>query len=168
MVDGDDILAEPSEGRVRRFGRQWLNVALLIAIVVVVTLYVRSEQDRRKTERELAQVKQATQQSGEERAKEVIEKVRRHIDIPTDPQPTVATIVDVERLREASPFYAKADNGDHLVVTQNRAILYDPDRDIIIDVAPVTIQPSPSGEPEASGAARITSPAPTTRPTPSA
>lgn len=66
----------------------------------------------------------------------------------------VATIVDIESLRAGNEFYAQADNGDHLVITRNRAILYDPDRNIIVDVVPVSIdqeeqnkQSSPSPSP---------------------
>lgn len=73
-------------------------------------------------------------------AKAIIDKVRLHIDIPTDVEPTVATIVDVEALREKNAFYKTAKNGDHLIVTPTRAILYDPDRDMILDVVPVQLQ----------------------------
>ena len=60
----------------------------------------------------------------------------------TDVEPTVATIVNVEELRKNNAFYNKAENGDHLVVTTERAILYDPDEDIILDVIPVQLQPA--------------------------
>lgn len=68
---------------------------------------------------------------------EILAKVRTHIDLPEDAQATVATIVDVEQLRAENPFYEKANNGDYLIVTNTRAILYAADRDVIIDVVPV-------------------------------
>lgn len=74
-------------------------------------------------------------------AKAIIERVSRHITIPGDTEPTVATIVDVEALRAGNAFYANAKNGDHLIVTPTRAILYDPDNDIVIDVVPVQLTP---------------------------
>ena len=40
---------------------------------------------------------------------------------------------------------SKAENGDHLVVTPERAILYDPDEDVILDVVPVQVQPVQEG-----------------------
>jgi len=80
-----------------------------------------------------------------EAAQRIVDRLRRHIDIPTDIEPTVATIVDVDTLRERNPFYDRAENGDHLIVTRDRAILYDPDADVIIDVVPVQIQPVVGG-----------------------
>lgn len=70
----------------------------------------------------------------------IIEKVRKHIDIPTDVEPTVATIVDVNALKARNDFYKNAKNGDNLIVTPTRAILYDPSRDMILDVVPVQLQ----------------------------
>ena len=82
-----------------------------------------------------------------EAAQKVIERVKKHMVISTDIEPTVATIVKVEELRKKNPFYSKAENGDHLVVTTDRAILYDPDKDIILDVVPVQLQPAAPATP---------------------
>ncbi len=81
----------------------------------------------------------------------IIARVRKHIDIPTDIEPTVATIVDVEALKASNDFYKNAKNGDNLIVTPTRAILYDPDKDVILDVVPVQLQ-APSQQ-EASSSA---------------
>lgn len=70
----------------------------------------------------------------------IIAKVRAHIEIPSDVEPTVATIVDVDALKSRNDFYKMAKNGDHLIVTPTRAILYDPDKDMILDVVPVQLQ----------------------------
>lgn len=148
------------------------NLLLIVGIIAAIALFAWAEQQRRATEgrlqqtkQELEEVKKSTRAGGEELAKQVLEKLRTHIDIPTEPNPTVATIVDVERLREANEFYRSADNGDHLIITDRRAILYDPDRNIILDVVPVisdekaTASPNPSGSPQPT-----TTPRPTTSP----
>ena len=58
-------------------------------------------------------------------------------------QPTVATIVDVESLRKRNSFYNKAKNGDYLIVTNERAILFDAKANVILDMVPVQLeQPS--------------------------
>lgn len=77
-------------------------------------------------------------------AKLIIERVKRHIILQTTPDPTVATIVDIDTLKARNDFYKNAKNGDHLIVTPTRAILYDPDKDIIIDVVPVQLPQSSS------------------------
>lgn len=129
-----------------------MTILLILGIIVAVGLFVWAERQRRsavreltQTEQQLDEVKKSTQKSGEEVAREVLAKVRNHMEIAETPAPTVATIVDVEKLKQTNEFYQKAKNGDHLIITQNRAILYAPDRDRIIDVVPVRVNPtSPS------------------------
>ncbi len=72
---------------------------------------------------------------------EIVDAVGKLYALPPGIDPTVATIVDVDALRKTNTFYAKAENGDTLVVTADRAILYDPKKKIILDVVPVQIQP---------------------------
>lgn len=133
------------EKRARR-GVSFLNVLSILAVVVIIALFVWLEKDRRSTEQELRQasaeleeIRNNSQVTGEELSQQVLEKVRVHMEISMDPEPTVATIVDVDALKEANEFYASAKNGDHLIITARRAILYDPDRDMILDVVPVVI-----------------------------
>ncbi len=142
----------------RRRRRGIVNFLLFVGIIAAIALFAWAEMQRRdaisqlkETEQELEKIKEFTERGGSQVAQEVLEAVGKVMDIPTDPQPTVATIVDVESLREASPFYDKAENGDHLVITETRAILYDSDRGIILDVVPVSInqeqqQQIPEGE----------------------
>ncbi|PIP65736.1 hypothetical protein COU77_01410 [Candidatus Peregrinibacteria bacterium CG10_big_fil_rev_8_21_14_0_10_49_16] len=77
---------------------------------------------------------------GEKRAADIIAKVSAHFLLPADIQPTVATIIDVEKLREQNEFYNSAENGNFLLVLPKRAILYDEERDLILDVAPVRLE----------------------------
>jgi len=75
------------------------------------------------------------------RAKEIIEKVKRHIVIAGEVEPTVAQVVDAEALKKQNSFYVDAENGDFLVITPLRAVLYSEKRDIILDVVPVQLTP---------------------------
>lgn len=180
-----NTISPPSGSRSgRRSGPfRLINLVLLIAIIAVIALFFRAEQQRRatanqlaQTERELQEVRKSTRAGGEEVAKQVLEKLRRHMNIPTDPAPTVATIVDINRLREANAFYNAAENGDHLIITEKRAILYDPERDLILDVVPVAIDTtrtspgaSPAGTP--TGTPRVSAtptPRPSASPSPTA
>ncbi|PIZ58217.1 hypothetical protein COY23_00675 [bacterium (Candidatus Torokbacteria) CG_4_10_14_0_2_um_filter_35_8] len=107
-------------------------VLLLIALVGVTYLYF---QEKKKMEN-------PTQVATEE-AKKIKEKVGKLILLPENEEPTIATIIDVDKLREENPeFYKNATNGDKLLVYPQKAILYDPDRNIVINVAPVIRQPS--------------------------
>lgn len=154
MVDANSI-NEPKRKKTPRKS-SLLNIILIIAVIVVGVLFARAEMQRRtaekdlqKTTQELQVAKQSTQNSSQEAANAILEKVRLLINIPSDPAPTVATITDVDSLRKTNAFYNKAENGDNLIVTADRAILYSPLKNIIIDVIPVQISASPSVSPGA-------------------
>lgn len=154
----------------RRRGRG-VGILLLIIILIAVGLFVWAEKQRRdvagkleQTTAELEQIRKSTQEGGKEVAKQVLEKIRHHMIVADTPEPTVATIVDIEKLKEASEFYSVAENGDNLIITEKRAILYDPDKDIILDVVPVRINKT-SPTPTSANATRTT-PSPTATPAP--
>lgn len=98
-------------------------------------------------------------------AQSIIDKVSKLIAVPEDEQPTIATVTDLERLKN-QPFFAKAKIGDRvLIYTKNKkAILFDPVENKILEVGPL-ILPT-----EASGSAKVlaatTKPDPTKTPTP--
>lgn len=123
------------------------NALLIVALVAMVALVSVLEAKRRLVASQLEQVTIRLEQlqtgstkENREKAQRVIQKVRKLIEIG-DIDPTVATIVDVEALQKRNPFYNKAKDGDFLVVTSERAILYDEVRDLILDVVPVQVQP---------------------------
>ncbi len=123
-----------------------MKVLLPLLVIALIALVVVLDAQRRSAETELRNLTvrleqlQGNTQENQERAKQIVDRVRTLIEIPTDVTPTVATIVDVEKLRAQNPFYNGAENGDFLIVTPTRAILFDADRGVIIDVVPVQIQ----------------------------
>lgn len=124
-------------------------------IVFAIGLFTWSEQSRRSaiqqledTIIQLEEIKATSQRSGEDVANEILEKVSELINIPLDPKPTVAKITDINRLKEANEFFGAAENDDYLILTGDRAILYDPDQNIVLDMAAFRInQESPSPSP---------------------
>jgi hypothetical protein len=89
---------------------------------------------------QLQDLKANPQAGGQQEAEKLLEEVGRLIVLPENEQPTIATVSDVERLRD-QPFFAKAKNGDRVwIYTDSRkAILYDPVLKKIVEVAPVNI-----------------------------
>lgn len=89
--------------------------------------------------------------AAQEEIRALTEKVGRHIQLPGNETPTVATVSDTSKLA-GQPFFAKAETGDRvLIFTQTgKAILYRPEIDKIIEVAPVNLQPDVAGTSTAS------------------
>ena len=125
--------------------RKLLVIVLIIALAVLAyvnyTKRVQLATELKKLSVQMEQLQTGNNPQNVAAAKEIVDKVRKHIVIPTDIEPTVATIVDVNTLKSRNEFYKNAKNGDNLIVTPTRAILYDPDKDIILDVVPVQLQP---------------------------
>ncbi len=81
-------------------------------------------------------------------ADQYVAEIGKLTALPTDEKPTVATVTDVEKLRKTQPFFNDAQNGDVVLIYSKKAILYDPQKHVIVDIAPVNlISPSPSQSP---------------------
>jgi hypothetical protein len=81
-----------------------------------------------------------------------IEDISRHIKLPEGEVPTLATVADKKKLSEQE-FFKLAENGDKVLIYKQaqKAILYRPSIDRIIDIAPVrstegegTVRPTPA------------------------
>jgi len=71
---------------------------------------------------------------------ELLEKVGKLILLPEDEQMTISTIQDIEKLVEGEPFFEKAQNGDKVLIYSDRAIIYSPAKNILVNVGPVYTQ----------------------------
>lgn len=118
----------------------------------------------------------AVQDATEREKKNLVEQVNRLISLPTDEEPTIATVSDVEKL-QAQPFFAKAQNGDKVLIYSNakKVILYRPSENRIVDVGAVNIkqqittdQPVLENTQDVVSATRTPTPKPTITPTPEA
>ena len=85
-------------------------------------------------------------------ARQLVDKVNKLMELPTDEEPTVAIVSDVSKLKDQA-FFAKAKKGDKVLIYTNArlAILYDPQVNRILNVAPVNI-----GTPSADAAQQYT------------
>lgn len=113
----------------------YLVIAGVVATVIIAAggfFYFRSTQ--------LPKAPPGSPQQAQEEIKRLVAEVGKLIQLPTGEEPTVATVTDIDKLKD-QPFFQKAKNGDKvLIYTQARkAILYDPTAKKIVDVAPVNI-----------------------------
>lgn len=68
----------------------------------------------------------------------VLSKLKKLMMLPGNEQPSIATVLDVSKLKD-QPFFANATNGDKVVIftKAQMAILYSPNKNLIVNVAPV-------------------------------
>ncbi len=87
-----------------------------------------------------------TQQASQDEVKKVVEEVGKLIDLPPGEVPTLATVVDISKLKD-QPFFQKAKNGDKVLIYSGaqKAILYDPVAKKVKEVGPVNVG-SPSAQ----------------------
>jgi len=71
----------------------------------------------------------------------LIERVGKLIKLPTGEEPTVATVSDPAKLKD-QVFFANAQVGDKVLIytKARKAYLYDPEGDILLEVAPITAE----------------------------
>jgi len=110
----------------------WFVVGILVGagLLFVWNLYTVKNAVPVASEMEQAQVK------------ELIAKVSKLIILPTGEEPVVATINDAAALVKDQIFYKGAKNGDVVLVYQkaSKAIVYSPERNIIVNVGPVVLE----------------------------
>ncbi|MDP7646377.1 MAG: hypothetical protein QF400_04425 [Candidatus Peribacteraceae bacterium] len=137
---------------IKRSAKTQKGTLLLVAIIALIALSGVLEAKRQVVENQLEQVTVRLEQmqtgstrQDREKAARIVNKVKRLMEVG-DIEPTVATIVDVDKLRERNPFYNKAENGDFLIVTAERAILFSEKRNKILDVVPVQVAPAATSQ----------------------
>lgn len=79
----------------------------------------------------------------------LVSEVGSLMELPTNEQPQVATVSDVNKLKEQQ-FFSHAKNGDKVLIytKAQKAILYDPEKKKIIEVGPINLSSaSPTAAP---------------------
>ncbi len=103
----------------------------------------------------LSALKDNPQKAVQDQTEKLIKKVSKLINLPSDEQPTIATVSDPTLLKD-QPFFAKAEKGFKVLIYANagKSVLYDPFENKVVEVASINI----GGQ---------STPAPTPSPTPS-
>ncbi len=107
-----------------------IGAALLVVVVLVVGFFM-SPALSGSSKNEAAVVKANNA---------LLAKIARHIIIPTE-TPIIATINDAGKLVAEQAFYTGSADGDKLVIfpQAQKAIIYSPSRDIIINAGPFVV-----------------------------
>lgn len=134
---------KPTKERSNRsqgFLRQNAKAITVIAVLVLIAgVFLNLNNQKRLLEQELAGKTTPTAQTPTEtnrEAEELAAEIGQYLDLPKDETPTVATVSDVEKVRDQS-FFANAENNDKVLLfnKSGRAVLYRPSTKKVIEFA---------------------------------
>ena len=110
------------------------NITIILLTITIMSLVVTGY-----FYTELERLRANPQTLANNELQEIVTKVGRLVVLPADEQPTLATVADPEQLKD-QPFFVNAKKGDKVLVYNQaqKAILYDPVQDKIIEIAPIT------------------------------
>ena len=63
----------------------------------------------------------------------ILQKLGKHMILPSV-QPTIATVVDPNPLKQKSSFFSKAKKGDSIIIYPDKVIIFDANTEKIVDI----------------------------------
>jgi hypothetical protein len=120
------------------FKKSPVTVILVILLIIMGGVAVYFYQKANTTKDPQAQALKELQAT--------VKQVSRLMVLPTDEQPTLATVSDPDKLRDQA-FFAKAQKGDKVLLysKSGKAILYSVKQDKILEVSPFNVNNAPAG-----------------------
>ncbi len=111
-----------------------IGVVLIITVAGIPSYYFYNQYQK------VQQLLKNPTEAAKEELRALVTKVGQFLELPQGEEPTVATVSDKDKLKDQA-FFAKAENGDKVLIYTNaqKAILYRPSTNKVIDVAPVNI-----------------------------
>ncbi len=149
-TEKNEAMSDAGDNVQRASGVRMLPWILVILVVLAAAIFFAMQYRRVQTlSQQLNDLKANPQKATEDQTKELLDKVGKLIVLP-DETPTIATVSDLEALKD-QPFFATAEVGDKvLIYTQaKKAILFSERLNKIKEVAPVNLGDtgsSPSGD----------------------
>lgn len=108
-----------------------IGLGIVVVILGIVAFYFYNQyQNIKKNPNQVAQAE----------TDQLVAQVSKLIDLPKDETPTVATVLDKEKLKD-QPFFANAKNGDKILIytKAKKAIIFRPSENKLINVGPIAI-----------------------------
>lgn len=110
-------------------------------IIALGILFIASAAFSVSYYKKMADLKKNPQKVAQEEITEIVAKVGKHMVLPENETPTVAVVSDPDVLKKDQPFFNNAKIGDRVLIYARalKAILYNPESDKIVEVAPLNI-----------------------------
>jgi cell division protein FtsL len=117
-----------------------LFVGLVALAILLVAGIMWLQQDRKQLKKEVSKLSQNQETGPEDETERLTAEVGQLIELPADEKPTIATVTDIDKVKNQS-FFTKAQNGDKVLIyaKDNKAVLYRPSTKKIIEVATINL-----------------------------
>lgn len=125
------------------FSPQRLIIVAFTAVVFgLIILMVALLQDRSQLQDQVNHLSASTDKKTDE-TQQLVEQLGKYIELPTDEAPTLATVTNVESLKDQQ-FFKNAQNGDKVLLyaKAGRALLYRPSSQKVVDISTLAVQGS--------------------------
>lgn len=162
MIESKGQFGQPMSSK-----KSFKKIPLHIVVVIMTVLFVGASGTAiyaytlyQNSQKQIHTLKNA-KDSAKLETQKTIDAVGKHILLPKDETPTIATVTDSKKLSSQS-FFAKANNGDKVLIytKSKKAILFNPKQNKVVEVAPINIgnnkkaevagtSVSPTAEPQA-------------------
>ena len=108
-----------------------IGLGVIVLALAIVAFYFYSQYQG---------IKKNPNQAAQAETEQLVAKVGKLIDLPKDETPTVATVLDKEKLK-GQAFFSNAENGDKILIytKDKKAIVYRPSQNKLINVGPIAI-----------------------------
>ena len=121
-----------------------LKIFSLTAIIGIIGFAGWSFYNYQKAKEKVVKLStiEGQQELAEQSLENLLNRIKSHMILPEDEEPTVATITSVETLIQEQPFFKGAQNGDKVIVYvgAKKAIIYSPGRNVIVNVGAVYVE----------------------------
>ncbi|MFO0781950.1 MAG: hypothetical protein U0524_03620 [Candidatus Saccharimonadales bacterium] len=134
--------AAPTVGKkVHHYGRDAIILVLVLLVAGVGLWSWTLYNDKKNLQQQLTTLKANPQEEINRQVNDLVAKVSKVTSLPTTEQPTVQTVTDANVARKQADFYAKAEDGDKvlLYVNSRKAFLYRPSTNKVITISPIQI-----------------------------
>ncbi len=117
-------------------------ITLLVLLILSLGAFVWAFINYKNAQKTIARLSDpaAQQAVAEEEVQKYIEKIGKLMVLSSEEKPLLATVQDADGLKKEQAFFKDAQNGDIVLIYQDKAILYSETQDKIVNVGPVYIQ----------------------------
>lgn len=118
---------------------KFIFVLLFLAVASGFAWYFYKYQNAKQEINFLSSI-EGQQKANKQEVEEILKRVGQLILLPKDEMPTMATIEDAQTLASEQAFFENAQNGDKVLIYSNKALVYSPARNLLVNVGPVYFQ----------------------------